>query len=378
MRSAERDVGGKPENGAFFGSGQTWTLPAAYNITLDADRASSAATNHALQLGATDLEYEVTRVKSPIIGRDMNPMGRGDGTYYPNGGNSAGGSVAIYAAKPPFAGERAFGFGSSMNNQCGVGGLPGWQIRREQDLEPWDPDYYKDMAGLWLEPTGGKDRKGRDNYYIHYFNPLHEACKNSAYFVCDKEPNRDILSKFHSCCVDECHVDDALKLATAINFHCRRGTIEQQCEAYAAWLPATTDEAAYEPKLHWGVVFSFDCAGPKEKRLPLVDCLCSTEHWLSAFSVQQCFIKEFGGWAKGCITPWIPPGGGDGDGDGEEHRVLPPHECTIACTAFCLPYTIPSKPKQCEACCEDLCVHGGNFHDIKGWGELCGIMLGPF
>jgi len=122
-------VGGKPENGAFFGSGQTWTLPDARAITLDvyppnrwlADRASSAATNHALQLAATDLEYEVTRVKSPVIGRDMNPMGRGDGTYYPNGGNVMSGSLRIGAAKPSFYGELTFGYGSSINNQ-GIGG----------------------------------------------------------------------------------------------------------------------------------------------------------------------------------------------------------------------------------------------------------------
>ena len=89
----------------------------AYNITLDADRASSAATNHALQLGATDLEYEVTRVKSPVIGRDMNPMGRGDGTYYANGGNlPSHSSLAIRHAKPSFVGERACGYGSSVNN----------------------------------------------------------------------------------------------------------------------------------------------------------------------------------------------------------------------------------------------------------------------
>jgi len=92
----------------------------AYAITLDADRASSAATNHALQLGATDLEYEVTRVKSPVIGRDMNPMGRGDGTYYANGGNMSGGSIAVTGAKPRFIGSIALGYGNSLNNQEGV------------------------------------------------------------------------------------------------------------------------------------------------------------------------------------------------------------------------------------------------------------------
>jgi len=88
----------------------------AYNITLDADRASSAATSHALQLGATDLEYEVTRVKSPVIGRDMNPMGRGDGTYYCNGGNASGGSIQVRELKPKFAGRYSTGVGNGVNH----------------------------------------------------------------------------------------------------------------------------------------------------------------------------------------------------------------------------------------------------------------------
>ncbi len=91
-------------------------LFSAYAITLDADRASSAASNHALQLAATDLEYEVTRVKSPVLGRDLNPLGRGDGTYYCNGGNR-GGCLAIYRAKPVFAGNVASGYGNDINNQ---------------------------------------------------------------------------------------------------------------------------------------------------------------------------------------------------------------------------------------------------------------------
>lgn len=129
-------MGVQCEISGYFGSGQTWTLPDAYETTLDvypplrasrsrrvypsgrADRASSAATNYALQLGATDLEYEVTRVKSPVIGRDMNPMGRGDGAYYANGGNLPfGASLAVRGAKPWFLGEIAYGFGNAVNNE---------------------------------------------------------------------------------------------------------------------------------------------------------------------------------------------------------------------------------------------------------------------
>jgi len=146
----------KVETSGYFGSGQAWTLPDAYNITLDvyppyqryrrvyppnrrrADRASSAATNHALQLGATDLEYEVTRVKSPVIGRDMNPMGRGDGAYYCNGGNSAGASIAIRGAKPSFMGEVTSGLGIGKNNVslgCTFSGRPEITLADEEDDE---------------------------------------------------------------------------------------------------------------------------------------------------------------------------------------------------------------------------------------------------
>ena len=90
----------------------------AYQVTLDADRASSAATNHALQLAASDLEYEGTRVKSPVLGRDLNPMGRGNGVYYADGGNTHGGSVAVGRAKPTLIGIVTGGYGSSVNNDC--------------------------------------------------------------------------------------------------------------------------------------------------------------------------------------------------------------------------------------------------------------------
>jgi len=69
------------------------------------------------KLAATDLEYEVTRVKSPVLGRDLNPMGRGDGTYYCNGGNLAvSGSLAIRGVKPVFVGVKTFGYGNDVNN----------------------------------------------------------------------------------------------------------------------------------------------------------------------------------------------------------------------------------------------------------------------
>ena len=99
-------------------------LFSAYSTTLDADRSALPVTDHALMLARTDLEYEVTRVKSPVLGRDLNPFGRGDGTYYPNGGNFMAGSLRVMWAKPFLVGRVASGYGSSINN-----------------LYPWDPWY---------------------------------------------------------------------------------------------------------------------------------------------------------------------------------------------------------------------------------------------
>ena len=63
-------------------------LFSAYNTALDADRSVLPVGRLALMVAQTDLEYEQTRVKNPAIGRDLNPMGRGDGAYYPDDGGS--------------------------------------------------------------------------------------------------------------------------------------------------------------------------------------------------------------------------------------------------------------------------------------------------
>jgi len=121
-----------------------------------ADRASSAAGNHALQLAATDLEYEVTRVKSPVLGRDLNPMGRGDGTYY------AQGAFAIYEAKAEFVGEITSGFGNSVCNGEAVptaldlGGSPARSARVDAAGEccgnlPPRPPYGSSSIAEWCK-----------------------------------------------------------------------------------------------------------------------------------------------------------------------------------------------------------------------------------
>jgi len=65
-------------------------------------------------------------VKNAALGRELNPLGRGDGYYYCNGGNPVRqGNVTISRAKPRWVdGHVRTGFGNSVNNQ-GVGGGAG-------------------------------------------------------------------------------------------------------------------------------------------------------------------------------------------------------------------------------------------------------------
>ena len=88
----------------------------AYSTTLDADRCALPARYESLMLAQTDLQYEGTRVKNPVIGRDLNPLGRGDGAYYADGGNISGGSLAVRALKPLALSHVRAGYGSSVNN----------------------------------------------------------------------------------------------------------------------------------------------------------------------------------------------------------------------------------------------------------------------
>ena len=130
-------------------------LFSAYNVTLDADRASSSANYYSLQFCATDLEYEMTRVKSPVLGRDLNPMGRGDGTYYTNGGNGSGGSIAITRAKPSLMGIVGYGYGTSTNNQGAGGG--GGGLGGPNDPRCKQPSLCtSDCQPSWIVPPGSE------------------------------------------------------------------------------------------------------------------------------------------------------------------------------------------------------------------------------
>ena len=73
------------------------------SIALSSDRGS-------LEIAGVSLLYEGTRVKSYLLGRDLNPMGRGDGALYAEGMFSAGNTRPRPNASP------IGGFGNSINN----------------------------------------------------------------------------------------------------------------------------------------------------------------------------------------------------------------------------------------------------------------------
>jgi hypothetical protein len=67
----------------------------------------------ALEISGTNLMYEGTRVKTWIIGRDVNPGGRGFGTYYAHGMFNVG------LLRPIASDSPILGIGNSVNNGNG-------------------------------------------------------------------------------------------------------------------------------------------------------------------------------------------------------------------------------------------------------------------
>jgi len=296
----------------------------AYAVSLDADRASSAATNHALQLAATDLEYEVTRVKSPVLGRDLNPMGRGDGTYYANGGNAAlSASVAIRGAKPKLIGESTSGFGSSMNNQCcgagagGVGGtsppgqLPEIPIHRLND----DPATHRRLKKPW--PSDLFER-------LEYWAEIENRCVGNSTGVMYR------AGIVYMYCQDKCLEDGALRFASKLLSLCKHPTSgKYECAVYVPDLPENRWQSIHEWD-HWGTVLLWDCQ--QNYQSPLVKCLCGKKRrGISAAEVNDCIKQLFGGEVVRCSwtggggggsggTPPPPGGGGGGGDDGEPDK----------------------------------------------------------
>ncbi len=76
------------------------------------------------EISGANLMYEGARVKSWMLGRDVNPAGRGDGSYYAQGGFSIG-SVRPSPTTKPVAGWgnslKSHVIGSKPNSGCTFG-----------------------------------------------------------------------------------------------------------------------------------------------------------------------------------------------------------------------------------------------------------------
>jgi hypothetical protein len=80
------------------------------NMTVNQNSIALSSDRGSLEIAGISLLYEGTRVKSYLLGRDLNPMGRGDGMYYCQGGFGAG------STRPSPTLTAIGGWGNSVNN----------------------------------------------------------------------------------------------------------------------------------------------------------------------------------------------------------------------------------------------------------------------
>ena len=83
------------------------------NVTINQNTIALPSNKGVLEIAGTNLLHEGLRVKSYVIGRDLNPMGRGYGIHYAHGMFSAGNMRPIASVTP------IVGFGNSVNNGSG-------------------------------------------------------------------------------------------------------------------------------------------------------------------------------------------------------------------------------------------------------------------
>jgi len=343
----------------------------AYAITLDADRCSTPYTNHALNLAQTDLEFEVTRVKSPILGRDLNPLGRGDGTYYCNGGNAAlSSSVAVRSAKPRLTGESAIGFGSSMNNQCcGAGAGTGNPPSDGGALEERPPT-------IWIPKYGIEYQRGlEDGQQVKlYYNLLLDACKSNSSPHCDMYTYDHTVSSYsHQCCSNACYRQDAMRVAQLVNEHCKGA-----CEAIVALMARTFKEQTQKPEPPiWGIYVVFGCHPAEVAQhgdVPLLQCWCKVRAGgdMPGWAFMEC-LQDVLGVGPGC-TAGIPKGQDDGEGQQPEDDCQ--RGCLYGMAAYCGTVHFEKAKKCYEMCayalCEgDMTEYEPKYEDAMHWMSVC-------
>jgi hypothetical protein len=117
------------------------------------------------EIAGLNVMYEATRVKSFIVGRDLNPGGRGDGRYYAQGGFSAGSLRPMPTTTP------VSGWGNSVNNGCAASEPPcsngnGGDIPEipVPDVE-LPPDQCKQIMAQLIKAWNEQYRKINDDYH---------------------------------------------------------------------------------------------------------------------------------------------------------------------------------------------------------------------
>jgi len=131
--------------------GQTTTYPSELfsqrNMTYNENSIALSSDRGALELSGVNLMYEGTRVKSWLIGRDMNPAGRGDGSHY------ALGDFEIGSVRPVPTSTPVRGRGNSVNNSyCPPGGGCG-EDGGESPPSIFPPQSPPEIFIPWITPT---------------------------------------------------------------------------------------------------------------------------------------------------------------------------------------------------------------------------------
>ncbi len=102
------------------------------------------STRGTLEVSGANQMYEGARVKSWMLGRDVNPAGRGDGSYYAQGGFSIG-SVRPSPTTTPVG-----GWGNSINNDVNFG-----LVEKEEDEVQGRRIYFTGTAIIIATPSTG-------------------------------------------------------------------------------------------------------------------------------------------------------------------------------------------------------------------------------
>ena len=105
-----------------------------------------------LEVSGANLMYEGARVKSWMLGRDVNPAGRGDGAYY------AQSAFRVGSVRPSSTTTPVGAWGNSVNNGCANFNTPqiiGLPVFEKELSDPWCPpntlekyDYDYSTGGL--------------------------------------------------------------------------------------------------------------------------------------------------------------------------------------------------------------------------------------